>query len=166
MSNITEIKWRAGARFKTDPYKVHEVLERVRKKGGGNLDPELVVEVASKPRSPIHKEFEWDDATAAHEHRVERARNMIRCIHVIREEAPEVEARAYEVRRLPAEEGEAAAKPRNVYQTTEDILADPLARDRLLARAMGELAAFRERYAGLSELAVVFAALDDVTRAA
>ena len=51
------------------------------------------------------------------------------------------------------------------YRTTEDLLKDPVERDRLMSRAIKELAAFRNRYAGLSELAVVFSAIDDVAAA-
>ena len=165
-SNYSEIKWKDGSRFKLAPGKAHAVIERVRKRGNGNITPDAVVEEAKKPRSHLHPEFEWDDEIAAHEHRMERARTLIRSIMVVRAEAPEVTARAYEVRLAAPDPDKPGTQPSKVYQTTEDILADPIARDRLLGRALSELAGFRQRYAGISELAVVFNAINDVSNAA
>jgi hypothetical protein len=50
---------------------------------------------------------------------------------------------------------------RKVYRTTEDILSDPVTRAEFLSKALSELSAFRRRYANLSELATVFATIDN-----
>lgn len=44
----------------------------------GTLTAEIVVRKASRPTHPLHGEFEWDDATAAHEQRITVARALIR----------------------------------------------------------------------------------------
>lgn len=44
----------------------------------GRVIPELVVEEASDPKSILHAEFIWDDKKAAHEQRLDRARELIR----------------------------------------------------------------------------------------
>jgi hypothetical protein len=44
----------------------------------GRLRPADVVEDARDPASPLHDEFEWDDALAAAEHRLARAETLIR----------------------------------------------------------------------------------------
>lgn len=49
---------------------------------GGRLTPEAVVEAASDPDSPLHSAFTWDDAEAAHQHRLDQARFLIRRVRV------------------------------------------------------------------------------------
>jgi hypothetical protein len=155
-----EIKWKQGARFKVDPSIARDCLEEIRTKKGAITAGDVVAE-AKRKTSPIHSEFEWDDKKAAHEHRKERARCMIRSLVVIRDKAPNVESRQYEVSvRTNKEPGEPA--PEKVYLTTEQILQDPIQREKLLGRALAEIAAMRQRYAGLSELAVVFKAIDNL----
>ena len=40
----------------------------------GRITPEMVVDAARDPNSPLHSAFTWDDAQAAHEHRLAQAR--------------------------------------------------------------------------------------------
>lgn len=47
---------------------------------GGTLTPEVVVEDARNPSSPLHGEFEWNTAKAAYAHWIDRARTLIRTI--------------------------------------------------------------------------------------
>jgi hypothetical protein len=42
------------------------------------LTPEAVVEAARDEASPLHGYFEWDDASAAHAHRLHQARVLIK----------------------------------------------------------------------------------------
>ena len=165
MSRITEVKWASGARFKVAAEDARECLESIRNKNSGLITADAVVAEAEEKDCAIHEEFEWDDSIAAHEHRLETARALTRSIRVVREEAPNVSGRQYEVQVVPSEEAEERGIPARSYRTTEDILKDPIERDRLIGRALRELAAFRERYAGISELAVVFSAIDDVAAA-
>lgn len=165
MSEITSVQWAKGSRFKVDAAKARECLHVIKKKLGGHITPEAIVEEAADDNSPIHSEFEWDDSVAAHEHRKETARAMTRSIQVIRKEAPNVVAREFEIQIVSSNEAEKKGTPMRCYRTTEDLLKDPVERDRLISRAIKELAAFRNRYAGLSELAVVFSAIDDVAAA-
>lgn len=48
----------------------------------GALDPERVVEAARNPNSSMHGQFDWDDSTAAHEHRLSQARALIKRVKV------------------------------------------------------------------------------------
>lgn len=48
----------------------------------GQLTPELVVEEAQRPKSPLHQYFEWDDSAAAVKYRLEQARTLIRSVRV------------------------------------------------------------------------------------
>lgn len=48
----------------------------------GQLSPELVVEEAASPDSPLHGYFLWDDEAAGHAFRLEQARQLIRSVKV------------------------------------------------------------------------------------
>lgn len=48
----------------------------------GRLTPEGVVKAAADSTSPLHALFEWDNKKAAHQHRIEQARSLIRSIKV------------------------------------------------------------------------------------
>ena len=148
--------WRKGSHHKVDATKAYHELERIRKKEGV-LVPAVVINEAKKPRNPLHKEFQWDDTAAAHEFRLYQARNVIRAIQVVRDEIPDSPMRMYEVITQPAVRD---APERKVYDTMDKIMADPLSRDELLARAIRDAVSYRRKYSQLSELAKVFAALD------
>lgn len=49
----------------------------------GNVRPVDVIEAARDPKSALHKDFEWDDTKAAHKHRLETARKLIREVKLV-----------------------------------------------------------------------------------
>ena len=64
------------ARTRAVKARLHD-LERA---NDGLLLPDVVVEDARREDSPLHDIFEWDDAKAAHAHRLEVARQLIRSV--------------------------------------------------------------------------------------
>ena len=48
----------------------------------GDITPAEVLAAAVPESSPIHDQFDWDDSTAAHSHRLDQARTLIRRIRV------------------------------------------------------------------------------------
>jgi hypothetical protein len=48
------------------------------------LDAEIIVSLAEDPASPLHPLLEWDDAEAAHQHRLQQARQLIARFKIIR----------------------------------------------------------------------------------
>ena len=48
----------------------------------GDLTAPRVVEEARAESSPLHAHFDWDDTTAAHKHRLEQARTLIRRVRL------------------------------------------------------------------------------------
>jgi hypothetical protein len=50
--------------------------------GEGYIEPAVVVEEARDPASILHDEFEWDDAVAAEQHRLDTARGLIRFVRL------------------------------------------------------------------------------------
>jgi len=163
MPNIKTVRWRQGTDIKADPNKALEELEAIRLKNNGDLDPGAVVKKARQKKSVLHGEFIWDDAEAALEHRLDRARLIMRSVVVVREELPKEPMRLYEA--VQVREEVPSSKRRNqckrVYRTVEDIAQDPDAHAELMVRAMRELASFRDRYRHLSELSLVFQAIDE-----
>lgn len=57
-------------------------IERIRVMHGGILQAEDVLEEAKNPASPLHPMFEWDNAAAAHQYRLDQARALIREVRV------------------------------------------------------------------------------------
>lgn len=153
---ISQVTWKAGAPTKgIDAAKAHAALEKIRKDNNGLTD-DAIVESAKPKNHTLHKWFEWDDSKAATEHRRQQARELVRSVHVVYEEAPEVKTRLYEIQRKvqPRQEG------RTVYSTADEVLRDPAARDALIATAIRQAMEFRRRFKGLHELDHVMQAID------
>ena len=159
MSKIKEVCWKNGFPSKgVDAKAAHQALERIREVNDGELEPAVVVaRVQAANRNVLRGLFEWDNKTASTEYRLAQARSLLRAIHVVYEDAPKVQTRAYELTVEPQKE----AKPRKLYRTAEDVLNDPDARAELLKRAMGELVSFQRRFRSLQELAIVFRSIDE-----
>ncbi len=158
---MQQIKWKKGYRNSgIDPGAAHAELERLRTANDGNLTPTDVVSAAKNENSVLHSAFQWDGRKAAMEWRLYQARNLIRSIEVVLTDKPDIQTRAYEIRTIAAD-SKAAAPTVNVYNSIEDILADPIARDELLAKAIRDALSFRRRYQALSELSQVFKAVDN-----
>ncbi len=62
--------------------KIAAELQRISEQHHGRLTPEAVVNEARDPASDLHNCFEWDDATAADQHRLNQARELIRGVKV------------------------------------------------------------------------------------
>lgn len=79
---MSSYKFRPGHRVKgVSPDDAGRELERIRK--SCQLTAATVVETAADPQSPIHPAFEWDDAVAGHEYRLQQARQLIRAVCVV-----------------------------------------------------------------------------------
>jgi hypothetical protein len=153
---VQEIKWKQNVPNKgIDAEKAHAALETIRSKNNGLTD-DGIVQAAEAKNHALHKWFEWDDSEAAKEHRRGQARQLIRSLEVIYTEAPDIKTRVYEVehKARPQDPG------RTVYTTTEEVLANPESRDRLIAEAIRAAMQFRRRFKMLHELDAVMEAID------
>lgn len=152
-------QWKPGSRVSVDAQVAGERMEKIRARKGG-LTPAAVVQDARSDRSPLHHEFEWDDRRAAAMQRLSRAGELIRYIAVtVRGEsgAEPVTTRAF----VSVRENE-----HQHFTSVSVAMSDPLLRDQVLARALGELRAFQAKYRDLAELAPVFEALEQMQVAA
>jgi hypothetical protein len=147
-----------GARFQSgaiiDAKAVGVALDALRKQCKGELTPQDVVDEARKPKSPLHSFFEWDESTAAEQHRLAQARGLIRSVIAIyvRKDEPAVRTKMFV--HVPDEEPH--------YREASDALSHSKTRGLVLQRAWGELQSWRKRYADLREFAEVVEVIDEV----
>ncbi len=77
-----EYQFKEGSHVGGDPNKIGKEFERLEKTEEG-LTAESTIEAAKVRASPLHDAFEWDDTTAAHQHRLKQARTLIRSVEVV-----------------------------------------------------------------------------------
>lgn len=155
---IESIKWKQNVPTKgIDATKAHKALEAIRTKNNGLTDDNVLAAACNKGHV-LNKWFEWDDSVAAAVHRRDQARLLIRSLEVTYIDAPGIKTRVYEV--------EHKSRPqdpqRTVYTTTEEVLANPESRDRLIAEAIKAAMQFRRRFKMLHELDGLMIEIDKV----
>lgn len=145
---------------KNDPQIVGEHLEFLRQRKGGYLSPEDVVADAKSKRSPLHKCFPWNDQLAAHQHRLDVARWMLRNLTVtsvvVNQEIIQTDPQRVFVVVRNENEDEA-------FTSINDAMSKKHERIQLVKRAWAELQAWRRRYGNLRELAKVCEFIDEHT---
>lgn len=134
-----------------------ELLELLRKQQHGELTPEDVLADAKNHNSPLHSFFEWDDGAAAHQHRLNQARGLIRAVVAVyvREDQPAVRARAY----VHIPEGETSH-----YRESGHAMSQMKTRKLVLQRAWKELQDWRNRYKDLKEFSELFEVVDETLK--
>lgn len=93
-------------------------LRRLADENGGVLTPQIVVESAKKPDSPLHDYFEWDNRAAADKWRLNQARNLIMSIEIV-DGAGRATRIMYNIR--GNHEREQAYVDTRIIQTREDL---------------------------------------------
>ena len=160
-----KIRWKSGANAKIDAEVCYRELERIRAENGGDLTAELVVSKA-RPRGSVLRPqvFDKSQRHAAEEYYRARARETMRCLVVVYEQTDPVSSEAIEVRTYSTVDSQKTDSGRvaQVYSSTEEALQDATRREYVLAEAIRQVAAWRKKYAALSELAKVFRAIDEI----
>lgn len=123
----------------------------------GRITPKLVVAWARPAKNPLHRFFTWDNRAAAAEHRLYEASALIRSIKLIIRTDPNTEPTTVRAHISVVDPVGASYKP------LVEVMSVKETREQLLAEALRELDTFRRKYAMLSGLAVVFAAIEKVT---
>ena len=129
-------------------------LKRIAAAHGGILQAETVVSVARDPASPLHSQFTWDDGEAAIEWRLHQARVLISRVVVKYDAATGPVEHQVFVSVSTDRKAEGGG-----YRILADALSDDELRAQLLADARRDMAAFRQKYARLTELADVLDAM-------
>lgn len=155
-----EFAYRPGFRpfGKVAPQIVGEHLEVLQAATGGEVRPSQVVEDARGGNSPLHPMFEWDDAQAAEQHRLDQARHLLRGVVIVYrktedENEPPKTVNAF-VRFARPNENEGS------YISISAAMSDDAKRAELLRRAWSEMQSWRRRYSDLTEFAGLFNAIE------
>lgn len=146
-------RWRNGAHQKIDAQVAGERLEDLRVENDG-LTARVVLDDAKSESSPLHEAFEWDDARAADEYRLEQARDLMASVTVVvhDHDEREQETRAFVVVTVN--------ETRTVYTSVLVAMGDPSLRAQVIERAVRELGAWQRKYRELTELADLFRAIE------
>lgn len=119
---------------------VNEELGRINSERGQLIPPDIVEE-SREPDATLHDAFEWHDPTAAAEHRLYQARQIVRAVHVVAQ----------------PERGETFAPQRafhsviakgqgRTYRPVREVQSNPDEKQQVLSRMRNELANLRQRY--------------------
>ena len=152
--------WRPGTQFKLDPVVAGTELKRIIEANGNRVDAQRIVEEAASPLNPLHEAFEWDDSVAAQEHRLWQARHLTGSLQFRTTLTDNRQITGRMFVQIPKPEG----GQRRDYTLTEFALSQTDLRASVLRTALLELAAFRRKYADLSELAQVIQIIDIVEK--
>ncbi len=158
-----EVRFRPGSPFsnKSAPG-VEQALETVAREDG-TFNPPEVVEVASEPANALHPHiFYCDDARAAYEHRLDRARMIVRAVQVrvLRTDNQEAWVPKYNRVQIQTTPGQTEGRyaPLAVVQRSPDLVAQ--VQERLLAALLAcrreyethqHLPEFHQRFAAVFE---------------
>lgn len=130
-----------------------------RKFGDRERTAEDVVAAARPKRSPIHNDFEWDDAAAAESWRIEQAKYMIRSIQVVfKNGAESPPTKAYHSVVVTSDHGE----QRRAYVPARVVWATPDLADQVLAQAKAKLQSWADQYRSYESLAEHVSAVEEV----
>lgn len=124
----------------------------------GELKPEVVVDAARSPDSPLHGCFEWNDTKAAEEHRKSQARRLIRIAVYVEPSVSNGPVREY----ISISEEH---KQRS-YRSTPDVLTDKRLYEIAKRDALLELAKLEKRYRHIVELRPIWTAVTDMANEA
>lgn len=127
---------------------VKEEIEALQSDDGMWHADRIVEWAQDNPKSALHSQFDWNDAHAANEFRLEQARRLIR-IHVVTEAGePKLVSLSYD-------------RPRGGgYRSVEEVARSSDLSQILLRDALGDLRRVRERYKRMKQLTDVWAAID------
>jgi hypothetical protein len=122
----------------------------------GVITPEEFVDKAKDAFSPLHPFLEWDDSVAAHKHRLDQARWMLRSIVVYDEAAPGEKVRAFHAVTL------SDPVAREAYVSHQIVWQKPELIDQVVNQAYRELRSFANKYRVYKELEPLVKAVEAV----
>lgn len=129
------------------------------RKSTGSLTPRAVLTHARSSRSPLHRFFDWSDASAAEKHRLGQARELIASVRIrIRAEG------SGEIRTVRAYIRAQQPKVGSNFVETQIVMGDDFMRRQVLQQALEDLRRFEERYQQLEEFAEVVMAARKVLK--
>ena len=146
-------QWKTASRIKADANEAGALFEHLEQTVG--LTPKTVLDASRAAGTPLHEEFEWDDAAAAEQYRLHQAGHLIRCICTVTETDDGKKSPVRAFFKTTGTDG---------YEAISVILKNENKLNSLLARALQELESFERKYQQLAELSPVFEAAKAVRR--
>lgn len=113
----------------------------------GELTAPMVLDSARPDDAPLHGYFQWDDALAAEEYRLDQARALIRRVTFI--VAPQDDAPSGIVREFQTVTDVSGGEPRRVYKRVTDLSDEE--RKEVLERMRRSIASLVSTYRNYSE---------------
>lgn len=114
----------------------------------GYVDKEALLKSAQKRNSPLHQYFEWDDAKAANNYRLDQARHLLRSIVVI-----------IDNKEIPYYHNVKIEDDGNKYVDVFQCKESPDLWSQVLASALSEAEVWARRYENYQELEPIRAAI-------
>ena len=136
---------------------VAKELERIASEHGGFLKPEDVIEEAKPKGSPLHDCFTWNNSEAAHQYRLQEARNLIRVVVSYDVSGVQCNTPVKVWHSLTADRQSHVG-----YRAIGDVMKSGELREQLLADALSEMKKFQMKYQCLSELSNVFKEMNKI----
>ena len=140
---------------KTD--KIKEELEAIAEGNRGILRGIDVIRFAQENQdSTLNSRFQWDDSKAAHQYRLQQARQLIRLhVTVVSDDSPEVKVWVSLSGDRVQEDGG--------YRRVESVMSNDLQRAALVREALKDANVWRTKWKDLEELRAIFAAIQEAS---
>ena len=135
-------------------------LNAMSEQHNGKITPQIVVDDAKDPKSPLHDYFEWDEKKAAHQWHITQAQYLIRSIHIVVKSEDGTEDTVRLFHNVTVSSPEDPERAERVYITIKDAMEDEVTREQIIQKALGYLKSWRKRYSQYTELAELFMAID------
>lgn len=156
------VGWRPNTSHpKLSPDEAISELARI-KRTRGALTPTHIVDESRAPTSPFHNWFEWDDSTAAEEHRRHQARQIVRSLVIRREHGDGGD----HVTQSPRFVSVVTDSERPEYLETEKALGNKNLARQVVNNALRDLRAWQQRYRGIVEMADILKAVENFVQSA
>jgi hypothetical protein len=160
----TRYLWRSGSRHtKADAEQTGRYITAFERKLQRKLQAEDLLDQAENDNNcPVRDEFEWDDQTAAHQHRLETARSILRSlkrVYIVKDgKGKPVEEREIRVwvHVRPTEEDDGG------YVRSDAVLKDRDVMLRVLQEALRELRSFQRKWAELHFFSEILQPIDAI----
>lgn len=139
------------------PNPIADELSQIQKAHRGLLRPVDVVMFARNPKTALHAQFDWEDSVAAEKWRLRQAQEVIRVsVTIINEKAGLIRAFVS----LSSDR----QKKGGGYRAIGDVMEDAALREQMLADALDELRAFKEKYEKLKQLQPIWKVMSKVEK--
>ena len=140
---------------KTD--KIKEELEAIAEGNRGILRGIDVIRFAQEnEESTLNSRFQWDDSKAAHQYRLQQARQLIRLhVTVVSDDSPEVKVWVSLSGDRVQEDGG--------YRRVESVMSNDVQRAALVREALKDANVWRTKWKDLEELRAIFAAIQEAS---